>query len=123
MPTRLKNSMMRLAWVMLPAIALGPAGAIAQTAQPAPLTQPATQPAAQPAPEVLALIAHMGGQGFENRQHAEQALIRIGTPAEPALRQAADDSSSPEIRARAAAAIVQIEQNLADEPTYITLHV
>jgi hypothetical protein len=105
--------------------AQSPATQPAPAAQPAPATRPApaTQPTTQPSPEVLALIEQMGAEKFQARVHAQAELVKMGAAAEPALKAAASDSPSAEIRARATAAVSEIDQNLADAPTYITLHV
>jgi hypothetical protein len=129
--------MVRKAWMVIVAalacagstVALGqsPTSESAPSTRPEPSTQPApaTQPApeTQPDPEVLRLIDLMAAPKFQTRSHAQADLVKMGAAAEPALKQAADESSSPEIRARAMAAVIQIEENIADSPTYITLHV
>jgi len=87
-----------------------------------PATQ-ASSPSTQPSPQqVAALIQAMGQDQYQARQKAQDDLIDLGPAVEPALRQAVADSTSPEIRSRAAAAILQIEDRIADAPTFITLH-
>ncbi|HEX4177703.1 MAG TPA: hypothetical protein VHY57_04670, partial [Rhizomicrobium sp.] len=102
------------------AFADAPATRPAPDTQPAPATQPA---ATQPSPEVLGLIDQMGTGSFQTRMRAQLALVKMGAPVEPALKQASSDSPNPEIRDRAAMAVAEIEQNIAAAPTFITLHV
>jgi hypothetical protein len=94
---------------------------VAPSIEPAPTTQDIA--ATQPSPEVLRLIGLMGAPKFQTRFHAQSELVGMGAAVEPALKQAADESSSAEIRTRAADAVMEIEQNIADAPTYLTLHV
>jgi hypothetical protein len=97
-------------------------------------TQPATNPSeivqatTEPAPvvippEIAALIAKLGDTDFTVRETAQAALVKMGAGIDPILRQTANDASDPEIRQRAAAAIYEIAENIANEPAYITLHV
>ncbi|HTW94826.1 MAG TPA: hypothetical protein VMD30_08540 [Tepidisphaeraceae bacterium] len=94
--------------VAAPALALGPA------------TRPVAPPVADPS--VAALIGELGDADFRARDSAENHLVDLGRSVEPSLRQAADNSQDLEIRNRAAAAIARIEQDIANAPTYITLH-
>jgi hypothetical protein len=110
--------------VMAGVVSAASALVVAQSTEPATQPAPATRPdvTTQPSPEVLRLIDLMGAPKYQTRAHAQANLVKIGQPAEPALKQAADESDSAEIRARATAAVIDIEQNVADAPTYITLH-
>ncbi|HEX4123759.1 MAG TPA: hypothetical protein VHY37_03470 [Tepidisphaeraceae bacterium] len=89
----------------------------------APASQPATQPAAANlnADKIAGLIAEMGSREFQARQRAQKALVQIGIPAEPALRDAVAHSTSAEIRSRAQAAIDRIEDNLPDSPSRVSV--
>jgi hypothetical protein len=111
--------------VMAAMASAGLAAALGQSATPSTEPAPTTQADAttRPSPEVLRLIGLMAAPKFQTRAHAQTELVRMGAAVEPALKQAADESSSAEIRTRAADAVIEIEQNIADAPTYITLHV
>src|SRR5262245_37592377 len=61
---------------------------------------PDRQPSAGEA-EIERLIAQLGDDSFENREAAGRALRKIDEPALPALRRAALESRSLEVRRRA----------------------
>ena len=53
------------------------------------------------AAELNPLLAALGGDDFTARENAQRALAALGQKAEPALRAAASQSDSPEVRTRA----------------------
>lgn len=53
------------------------------------------------AARVAALIGDLDSDSFETRTHASDELARIGEPAAPALREAAEKGDSPEVQRRA----------------------
>jgi hypothetical protein len=65
-----------------------------------------TQPAGQPADakRIEALILQLGADEFERREQAQQALVKIGMLARPALVKVSKETKDPEIRMRAVAA-------------------
>jgi hypothetical protein len=105
---------------MVTAVVLAATAAWAQVpaTQPAATQAAATQPSAE---NIAALIAQLGVQKFQARKEAQRALVAIGLPAEPALREAAAHSTNAEIRARAKSALDRIEDNLPDAPTRVSV--
>lgn len=59
--------------------------------------------------EMQNLISQLGDDQFTAREKAYKALLRIGKPAVPALRQAADNATDPEIQRRAKELLEQID--------------
>ena len=86
------------------------------------LTLIALQPA-QPttAPAIDALIAQLADDDWQQRQRAQDRLVLIGEKARGALERAAGESSDPEVRERAAAALASIAQNAQAGPSIITI--
>ena len=69
----------------------------------------ATIEAVRPA-RVEMLIRQLGDDGFANREDAQNALIGIGKPALPGLRQAVADGMDPEIVWRARRLLKVVER-------------
>jgi WD40 repeat protein len=67
------------------------------------------------APTVEQLIRQLGDGSFEVREQATARLRKIGAPALPALRKAAEQSTDFEIQRRAASLVARIEKDLSGE--------
>lgn len=74
----------------------------------------------QPSPEDL--IRQLGSDDWRGRESAQQTLIDLGDAAVPALRATTQQTDNDETRLRAAAALLQIDQNNIVRPTLLTLH-
>lgn len=80
-----------------------------------------------PTPRALELIRQLGDERPENRQRAEEELVRMGPRVLPALRNAVDHPD-PELSERVKSAIRRIElaeklKNVLPEPKLVTLDV
>ncbi|WP_165221474.1 hypothetical protein [Aquisphaera insulae] len=71
-------------------------------------------------PDPRTLVDRLGSPRYAEREEAEQALIRLGSRAYPAL-QAAVRSSDMEVRARAAAILRKAEGAVLSQPTMVSL--
>ena len=81
------------------------------SADPGPSTQPAgTASVPANAAEIARLIEQLGGETFTQRDAAQEALVRIGPTALPALRAGSQDKN-PERNLRAKRAILSIERS------------
>jgi HEAT repeat protein len=85
-------------------------------------------PAEAPTPEsIQALVRQLGARYLDERQKAQEALARVGTAAEPALRKALDDEDvrvrrgACELlgRLKSAAAVPRLIDLLQDPDTYV----
>ncbi len=88
-------------------------------------TTPASQPATSPAVKAVAidhLIEQLGSDNADERDSAQQQLVDLGASAAPSLQKAADTSSDPEIRSRAAAALAQMKEQDSNAASIVTLH-
>ena len=85
-------------------------------------------PAAPPAKHVTLTplekkyIHALASGNFSRRHKAKRALLALGTPALPALRQALADASSPQMRGAMAGLISKLKLMRLMQPTYVTLH-
>lgn len=80
-----------------------------------PTEKPKPEPEAAEAPRATAedpaaLVQALGSESFRDRTKAEKALKALGKSALPALKQAAEDASDPEIQWRARRLVRQLEQ-------------
>ncbi|HWE01482.1 MAG TPA: hypothetical protein VG326_03660 [Tepidisphaeraceae bacterium] len=89
------------------ALTLAASATAIPTTQPAPVS---TVPATQPAPGAIAELIHqLGADDFHVRRDAGQKLKRMGNAAVPALKEARQ-STDPEIQARAAELLQEIDE-------------
>jgi hypothetical protein len=88
------------------------------------LCQTTTQPSTVPAsPAIAGLIRQLGSEQWQDRETAQQQLIALGPAAVEALTKAAEaDDADPEVRSRAAAALVAIREQDVDGPSLLTIH-
>jgi len=105
-------------WVIVPARVLAQPVASVPVAATVPTTWPATVPAAQ----VEALITQLSADDWHQRQKAEDQLVELGETAKPFIQRLGSQVHDDEIRVRCAAALARIDKEIAEGPTYITLH-
>ena len=72
-----------------------PTTAPATAPTPAPSTQPVEAPVS---PDVQKIIERLGGDGFRDRQRAEDELVAMGLDVLPQLRRAAGEARDDEVR-------------------------
>jgi hypothetical protein len=65
-----------------------------------------------PQPDIASLIRQLASSSFEERQAAGRALESLGSPALPALHEAAKKDSDPEVRRRAQVLVETLENRL-----------
>jgi hypothetical protein len=104
-----------------PTLAEAPASPATQPAtQPAPATQPTTLPATRPDPD--ALLARLSNDAWQQRQRAQDELVRMGEAARPLVKELFARTADVEVRTRLEAALAQIDEDRVSGPSYITLH-
>jgi hypothetical protein len=88
-----------------------------------PTAMPATMPVAAPATAGIdQLINQLGSDSSDERDLAQKKLVDAGRAALPALTKAAESSTDPEIRSRAAAALAQLKEHDDNDVSLITVH-
>ncbi|HMO25432.1 MAG TPA: hypothetical protein PKB10_04115 [Tepidisphaeraceae bacterium] len=95
-----------------------PTTAPATAPTPAPSTQPVEAPVS---PDVQKIIERLGGDGFRDRQRAEDELVAMGLDVLPQLRRAAGEARDDEVRSRLESAIARIDQESQFGASLITM--
>src|SRR5215218_10252214 len=67
------------------------------------------------------LVSRLSSESWKERKEAMEKLVAVGEEALPLLHQLADHNDDGEVRARAASAIGQIEENRQTGMTLVTL--
>lgn len=78
--------------------------------------------AEQARPQVQALVDQLSDDSWQTRQEAQQQLVEIGEAARPLLLSVYQGSDDAEARARAEAALNQLEENRTSGTSFITIH-
>ena len=83
---------------------------------------PTTNPTTTAGSPLAALIHQLGADDEADRTAAQRQLVDLGDAALAPLQSAATVDADPEVRARAAAAVVEIGDRAANGPTLLTVH-